>query len=124
MQDWKVWEGGQIVCLGLWAVLGGWLMSAELSAWAVPVSSFVQIVCNWAGLAYPNRGYCTYQVSTFLDETYLKSSLDFLVTWDIVLLNEEKLSLLVFFPSILTPSSPFLYKRTCTQIRILALSLV
>jgi len=41
---------GQIVCLGLWAVLGGWLMSAELSAWAVPVSSFVRIVCNWAGL--------------------------------------------------------------------------
>lgn len=60
---------GQIVCLGLWAVLGGWLMSAELSAWAVPVSSFVQIVCNWAGLANLNRGYCTYQISTFLDET-------------------------------------------------------
>jgi len=43
-------------------------MSGELgnvSVWVVPVSSFVGLVCNWAGLAYCNRGYCTYQVSTF-----------------------------------------------------------
>ena len=64
-------------------------MSAELSkvsVWAVPVSSFVRIVCNWAGLAYLNRGYCTYQVSTFfgrnpLAVVFLKSSVHFQVTW-------------------------------------------